>query len=243
MDIQYKPGTFTCSQGPTGSPADMCDQRGDLGRPGTWGPPGFAASRSSGKVHSLGPFLGTGTLYLLPVMSTPTSDPSTAGRPLGGVGGGGSFLCRPQAATPLPGCREGAWVPRSEETPLDRTLIVRSSCLGTLSPNKTPHLGEICGLQGEQLVGSLGGLWGPAGHGKVPRGPGCFWRRTLGISPGRVAPPCRRPALRSRGVLHLEAGRMGVGKGPPTTLRQTRCTIPVQQLGYQEAPRFYIGPH
>lgn len=128
---------------------------------------------------------------------------------------GGSFLCRPQAATPLPGCREGAWVPRSEETPLDWTLIVRSSCLGTLSPNKTPHLGEICGLQGEQLVGSLGGLWGPAGHGKVPRGPGCFWRRTLGISPGRVAPPCRRPALRSRGVLHLEAGRMGWGKAHP----------------------------
>lgn len=170
-------------------------------RAGTWGGLGhgahcFVAGQSFGKVHRLGPFLGTGTLHLLPVLSTPTSDPSTAGRPLGG--GGGSFLCRPQAATPLPGCREGAWVPRSEETPWDRTPVVWSSCLGTLSSNKTPHLGEMCGLQGEQLVGSLGGLWGPAGHGKVPRGPGCFWRRTLGISPGRVAPPCRCPALRSR---------------------------------------------
>lgn len=38
MDVQCKPGTVTCNQGPIDPPADMCDQRGDLGRPGTWGP-------------------------------------------------------------------------------------------------------------------------------------------------------------------------------------------------------------
>lgn len=63
--------------------------------------PGFAAGWSFGKVHSLGPFLGTGTLHLLPVMSTPTSDPSIAGRPLGGVGGwGGQFSVQASSRNP-----------------------------------------------------------------------------------------------------------------------------------------------
>lgn len=63
--------------------------------------PSFAAGRSFGKVHSLGPFLGTGTLHLLPVMSTPTSDPSTAGWPLGGVGGRGAVFCAGLKPQPL----------------------------------------------------------------------------------------------------------------------------------------------
>lgn len=56
--------------------------------------PGFAAGWSFGQVHSLGPFLG-----LLPVLAIPTSDPSTPGWSLGGVGvcvwGKVSFLCWP----------------------------------------------------------------------------------------------------------------------------------------------------
>lgn len=50
---------------------------------------GFAAGWSFGQVHSLGPFLGTDTLHLLPVLAIPTSDLSIPGWSIGRVGGGG----------------------------------------------------------------------------------------------------------------------------------------------------------
>lgn len=114
-----------------------------------------------------------------------------------------SFLC-----WPLCQCRKWAW---SKEAPWQCASVVWYSCLGTSVPTKPPIL-EVCGPQGEQLMGPREGCGAQQAVGRCLGGQSCFWKkRTLGISPERVTPPYRHPTPRSQGVPHLEAGRMGWG--------------------------------
>lgn len=118
--------------------------------------------------------------------------------------------------------------------------MVQSLCLRTSVPTKPLIL--------EWSVGSrVSSLWGPGegcgdqeAMGMCLGGPGLLledpWHFTWEGGTFLQMPCPERPECPPSG------GREDVaGKGPPTNLHQTRCTVPVQQLGSQGHLSFTLG--